>query len=82
MPQMVLIRMNILFLGQYYIRSRTEIIYEAYHKIQQAANSDTYSTEAFRKELNDVCMIKDMPVLSLPYISRKSSPSVCSFCTT
>ena len=25
--------MNILFLGEYYIRSRTEIIYEAYHKI-------------------------------------------------
>ena len=28
--------MNNLFLGQYYIRSRTEVIYEAYHKIQQA----------------------------------------------
>ncbi len=68
--------MNILFLGQYYIRSRTEIIYEAYHKIQQAANSDTYSTEAFRKELNDVCGIYNITVYVMDANSRLKYASI------
>ena len=68
--------MNNLFLGQYYIRSRTEIIYEAYHKIQQAANSDTYSTEAFRKELNDVCGIYNITVYVMDANSRLKYASI------
>lgn len=68
--------MNILFLGQYYIRSRTEIIYEAYHKIQQAANRDTYSTEAFRKELNDVCGIYNITVYVMDANSRLKYASI------
>ena len=68
--------MNILFLGEYYIRSRTEIIYEAYHKIQQAANSDTYSTEAFRKELNDVCGIYNITVYVMDANSRLKYASI------
>lgn len=54
--------MNQLFLEQYYISSKTKVIFEAYHTIRQAANSDTYSTEAFRKELNDVCGIYNITV--------------------
>lgn len=54
--------MNNLFLEKYYIRSKTEVIYEAYDAIRQAANSDTYSTEAFRKELNDICGIYNITV--------------------
>ena len=68
--------MNNLFLGQYYIRSRTEVIYEAYHKIQQAANSDTYSTEAFRKELNDVCGIYNITVYVMDANSRLKYASI------
>ncbi len=68
--------MNNLFLRQYYIRSRTEIIYEAYHKIQQAANSDTYSTEAFRKELNDVCGIYNITVYVMDANSRLKYASI------
>ena len=46
---------NNMFLGQYYIRSRTRIIYGAYNTIRQVANSETYSTEEFTRELDNVC---------------------------
>lgn len=46
---------NNMFLEQYYIRSRTRIIYDAYNTIRQVANSDTYSTVEFGKELDNVC---------------------------
>ena len=54
--------MNNLFLEQYYIRSKTKVIFEAYHTIRQAANSDTYSTRAFHEELNDVCGVYNITV--------------------
>ena len=54
--------MNNLFLEKYYIRSKTEVIYEAYETIRQAANSDTYNTEDFHKELNNVCNIYNITV--------------------
>ena len=47
--------LNTMFLGQYYIKSRTRNIYDAYHTIRQVANSETYSTEDFRKKLDNVC---------------------------
>lgn len=54
--------MNNIFLENYYFRSRTEVIFEAYDTIRQAANSDVYSTEEFRRELNDVCGIYNITV--------------------
>ena len=36
---------NHLFLEQYYIRSKTTVIYDAYHVISEAANSDVYGGE-------------------------------------
>lgn len=47
--------MNSLFLGKYYIRTKTRVIYDAYDTISQAANSDSYSSEEFQEELNAVC---------------------------
>ena len=46
---------NHIFLERYYISSRRKIIFAAYDTIRQAANSDTYSTEEFRDELDEVC---------------------------
>lgn len=46
---------NHVFLGQYYIRSKMRVIFDAYGTISQAANSDSYSSEAFREELGRVC---------------------------
>lgn len=53
---------NNVFLEEYYIRSKTEIIYDAYHTISQAAKSDTYSSDAFVQELDDVCNIYNITV--------------------
>lgn len=68
--------MNNMFLEQYYIRSKTEVIFEAYRTIQQAANSDTYSTEAFRKELNDVCGVYNITVYVMDANSRLKYASI------
>ncbi len=68
--------MNNLFLEKYYIRSKTEVIYEAYDAIRQAANSDTYSTEAFRKELNDICGIYNITVYVMDANSRLKYASI------
>ena len=46
---------NTMFLGQYYYKSKTKIIYRAYDTIRQVANSETYSTEEFGKELDNLC---------------------------
>ncbi len=68
--------MNNIFLEQYYIRSKTEVIYEAYDAISQAANSDTYSTEEFRKELNDICGIYNITVYVMDANSRLKYASI------
>ncbi len=46
---------NTMFLGRYYYKSKTEIIYKAYDTIRQVANSETYSTEEFGEELDNLC---------------------------
>lgn len=68
--------MNNIFLEKYYIRSKTEIIYEAYETIRQAANSDTYNTEDFRRELNDVCNIYNITVYVMDANSRLKYASI------
>ena len=54
--------LNNMLLGQYYISSRTKIIYNAYDTIRQAANSDAYSTEAFGEELDNICSMYNITV--------------------
>ena len=44
-----------IFLGQYYITTKTKIIYDAYNTIRQVANSEIYSTEGFARELDNIC---------------------------
>ncbi len=63
---------NNMFLERYYIRSKTRVIYEAYESIRQAAGSDTYSSEKFRKELDDVCSVANITVL---VIQRRPYPA-------
>ncbi|MCM1561313.1 MAG: HAMP domain-containing histidine kinase [Butyrivibrio sp.] len=67
---------NNLFLEEYYIRSKTEVIYEAYETIRQVAGSDTYSSEEFRKELNDVCSVANITVLVMDANSQTRYESV------
>jgi len=49
--------MNTMFLEQYYIRSKSDVLLDAYNTISQAANSNTYSTTEFSRELTDVCVV-------------------------
>ena len=53
---------NNIFLEEYYVRSKTRIIQEAYETISQAANSDTYGTDDFTQELNNVCSVSNLTV--------------------
>ncbi len=61
---------NNVFLGQYYISSKTKVIYDAYETISQAANSDSYSSEEFQKELGDVCSKYNITVYVMDANSR------------
>ena len=61
---------NIIFLEQYYISSKTEVILEAYESIRQAANSDTYNTAEFVEELDDVCGIYNIAVFVMDINSQ------------
>ncbi len=53
---------NNMFLGQYYMSTKTKVIRDAYTTISQAANSDTYSTEEFKAALDDVCSVYNIMV--------------------
>lgn len=53
---------NNMFLGQYYLNTKTKVIRDAYRSISQAANSDTYSTMEFKAALNDVCSVYNIMV--------------------
>ena len=61
---------NIIFLEQYYISSKMEVILEAYESIRRAANSDTYNTAEFAEELDDVCGVYNITVFVMDIDSR------------
>ena len=44
---------NYLFLGKVYMQSKLDVIHDAYGTIKQAAESDSYDTEEFARELDD-----------------------------
>lgn len=46
---------NNVFLGQYYIRSKTRVICDAYQTIKQAAGNDSYGSSGFEVELGNIC---------------------------
>lgn len=70
------ILINNLFLGQYYIRSKAEVIYDAYLIISQGANSDAYGTLEFTEQLNDVCSIYNITVCIMDSNSQMKYESV------
>lgn len=61
---------NIIFLEQYYIRSKADIILEAYESIRLAANSDTYNTREFVEKLDDVCGVYNITVFVMDIDSQ------------
>lgn len=67
---------NNLFLGEYYIRSKTEVIQRAYSIISQAANSDAYGTSEFAEQLNDVCRVYNITVCIMDANSQMKYESI------
>ncbi|MCM1064145.1 MAG: HAMP domain-containing histidine kinase [Eubacterium sp.] len=68
--------LNNLFLGKYYLRSKTKVIYDAYHIISQAANSDAYGTQEFTEQLNDVCSVYNITICIMDSNSQMKYESV------
>ena len=46
---------NTLSLENYYLKSKTNVIYQAYLSIKQAGENNSYESEEFQKELESVC---------------------------
>lgn len=46
---------NTLLLERYYLRMKTKVLYNAFVTIRDAAKNDSYDSEAFQTELEDVC---------------------------
>lgn len=67
---------NNIFLEEYYIRSKTRIICDAYEAISQAANSDTYGTDEFSEKLNDICSVSNLTVCIMDANSQMKYESV------
>lgn len=67
---------NNMFLEQYYIREKTDVIFDAYRTISQAANSDTYGTDEFHRELNDVCGVYNITICVMDSDSKVRYVSV------
>ena len=54
--------LNYMFLGRVYMQSKMDVIHDAYETIKQAAESDSYGSEEFAHELDDVCRSYNMTV--------------------
>lgn len=53
---------NTLFLERYYTRTKRDVIFDAYTTIAQVTGSDTYSSESFRAELDNLCRMYNITV--------------------
>ncbi len=67
---------NTIFLGQYYIQSKLDVIYGAYDKISSATQSDSFSSMEFEKELNDICSNSNITVCVMDANSQMKYVSV------
>ena len=53
---------NNIFLEDYYIRSKTQVLYDTFHTISGVTGSDTYSSDEFREELENICSMYNITV--------------------
>lgn len=70
------ILLNNLFLGEFYLRSKTEVIFDAYNIISQEANSDAYGTLEFTEQLNDVCSVYNITICIMDSNSQMKYESI------
>ncbi len=67
---------NNLLLGQFYLKSKTDVLKNAYETIRVAARSDSYGTESFVQQLDKVCSTNNVIIYILDANSRKVYESV------
>lgn len=67
---------NYMFLGKVYMRSKLDVIHDAYWTIKQAAESDSYGSEEFARELDDVCRNYNMTVCVMDVNSNMKYVSI------
>ena len=67
---------NYMFLGKVYMQSKLDVIHDAYGTIKQAAESDSYGSEEFARELDDVCRSYNMTVCVMDVNSNMKYVSV------
>lgn len=70
------ILLNNLFLGKFYLRSKTDVIIDAYNIISQEANSDAYGTLEFTEQLNDVCSVYNITICIMDSNSQMKYESI------
>lgn len=63
---------NNVFLGEYYVRTKTDIIYGAYESIRDAAGDGTYNMSSFQEKIEEVCRGNNITL----YIMDANSRSV------
>lgn len=61
---------NTAFLGKYYIRTKTNIIFDAYESIGKAAASDSYGTREFQSRIDEICLENNITVYIMDVNSR------------
>lgn len=57
------ILVNSTFLEDFYIRNKEEKLYSAFAKIEEAAEKDRMQTEAFAKEIENICRVDNMDLI-------------------
>ncbi len=67
---------NYMFLGKVYMRSKLDVIHDAYWTIKQAAESDSYGSEEFARKLDDVCRNYNMTVCVMDVNSNMKYVSI------
>ena len=68
--------LNYMFLGRVYMQSKLDVIHDAYETIKQAAESDSYGSEEFAHELDDVCRSYNMTVCVMDVNSNMKYVSI------
>ena len=73
---MLCLMLNYMFLGRVYMKSKQNVIHDAYGTIKQAAESDSYGSEEFARELDDICRNYNMTVCVMDVNSNMKYVSI------
>lgn len=67
---------NNLLLERFYMESKQDVLHDAYQSISAAAQSDSYGTESFVQQLDQVCSTNNVTIYILDSNSKKVYESI------